>query len=699
MARSNLNSYNPYRQQMTTGIPYQSVYDPANDQRTAQLMMGENQKAMQALAGVQAQQAATGDIFSYDEAGKKERIDEFKGRTSQIKDKFNNDLALAAPALAQTIADERTNPWYQKNAAYTEQYQRRQKLVDQFGPNLMMFKDLPTGNLKDVNMEDINFEYLNRQHLYDIYKQNMGHLANKLTPIGLHKDPNNAGMLRSGQRKGLTENEALEAAKEHSAVIDQIIQERGLTDTPEVRNTLRAEQDLWAQNNLVGGTAYQYRQDPTFDTSGGGNVFPGVIPTKDIRVSGTNVETNNMNPEEMQALKQSRGWKTGEPLNTSDENLPKEISKAIKNDKEYQQILEAEPLFAGDHEFIQNELVGFGTLSSTEQGDVIDFLNTTIRGDFKPVSRFMNAIGATGTKERIDVLQEMIQDRFGIGFTDFGVKNLVRKFDAHNNWLTTSYIPKEKELLSKGPEVTSQTSVFIPDAQASAAISKTMDTFINSGISKEFTYFDENLSTIDNKRKGFKSLDSLLGQGYDVTNVAIVKGTHTSPNIFQLTLSKGDEKSEVIRFSPNSANRMEVIEELSTITQNPTYLYAERSRELWNFATAAGREESKKGKIFMEDILNENFQSDHHVAKVKRNGQEQFALVNTETNDIVETSYSNDLAELVDSWILSTEDDQLKAAYLPQTTVYNFYNRIYGENMSKDDIKEASLGYIMQTLR
>ena len=306
--------YNPYRQQAKVGVSFQPTYDPSHDQQIGALIQQEGQKAQAAMAGIQSQEAATGDIFSYDIEGREKRLSEFRSKTGEIKEKFGNDLAQAAPALAQAVVAERSNPWYQKNKLYTKEYERRQKLQDQFGPNLITMKDLPQGDLAGVDMDDIKYEAINRQNLYQIWNEELGDLGDKISDLGLSTDPKFAGMLKHWQLKGLTENQRLELVKSYGPMIDQMLEERGWPNTPENRDMLAAEFDQWSKQ-LIGGESSRYMQDPAYDDSGSGSFGGfGQIPTRDFSVSTSDVEIINFNPEQAEALKQSRAWKTGEPM-------------------------------------------------------------------------------------------------------------------------------------------------------------------------------------------------------------------------------------------------------------------------------------------------------------------------------------------------------------------------------------------------
>jgi len=277
-----------YNLQLAT--PYVSAYNPANTQRFSDLMQQEYQKAASAKAALNQFGAQVGDIPTQDIEGRDQRLSEFDEQVNKIKDIYNNDLALAAPDLATAIMKERQNPWYQKNRKYMEQSQRRQELLDKFGPNILFVNDLPQGNLNQMSMDDINFEYLNRLHLDQRLKEQYGKLAEKRTDLEVTQDK--YGMLKYGYRKGLTPKERQELIADATQnYLPGLLKDLGFENNPQAASMVANELGDWVEGNLYDQYDYTRVKNPM--AGSGSDSWIGKVPDK-----FTAIDTDNYTPSE-----------------------------------------------------------------------------------------------------------------------------------------------------------------------------------------------------------------------------------------------------------------------------------------------------------------------------------------------------------------------------------------------------------------
>jgi len=258
----------------TLGVPYVSAYDPSVSDRYGQMMQQEYMKGTAANQGLAQREAEIGDIYSEDLEGKEEVLGKYKGKIDKIREAYGHDLALAAPELARAVAQERSNPWYAKNVKYTQESQRRQKLLDQYGPNVLFMpgKDLPQGNLNQIDMEDIGFDYVNRLHLQDNFQTTYGDYAKKTTDLGLEIDPEFPAFAKQRTRKGITDTELNDLAEgEGRDYITNLLEGMNLEPTPENIEMLTGEFKSWGKG-LIGGEDVRVMQNYGFDADGGGGV-------------------------------------------------------------------------------------------------------------------------------------------------------------------------------------------------------------------------------------------------------------------------------------------------------------------------------------------------------------------------------------------------------------------------------------------
>jgi hypothetical protein len=310
-------------------------------------MQREYGKAFSANQALAQETARMGELETRDIEGLDQRMGEFKDTVSAIRENYNNDLALAAPELARAVAKERQNPWYQKNKLYTQEFDRRQKLLDQFGPNILFSKDLPQGNLNNMNLEDIGFDYINRQHLFDMYNKQYGPLGKKPHDLGIVKDPDDSRYMRQGYRTGLTNDEVADLVNTQGEIyIDQAIENMGISDTPESRAMLKSEFENWAYNNLIGGEKYTRSLNPDYDPSpeGGPETMGGLEGLSNLVDKGPVNYTNLSDKDLRNAAKDLAGRiAVGEELSgyeSSLVNLNPDIRKKIADNNPVQNVFQ-----------------------------------------------------------------------------------------------------------------------------------------------------------------------------------------------------------------------------------------------------------------------------------------------------------------------------------------------------------------------
>jgi len=236
------------------GVPFVSAYDPTVNDRYLGLVQQEYQKAFSANQALAAREAEIADIFSIDEAGKEETLGKYRSKIGAIREAYNQDLALAAPQLARAVAEERANPWYGKNVQYNKEFERRQKLLDQFGPNIRITKDLPQGSLNDMDMEDISFNYWNQAMADEMLQRDLGKAASMTRTLSPEPHPDYPDLYAYERTlKGLDETEAAEAAQRGAKRIIQSLENSGVTVDDTMREQIIEHAGLWADKNLRGG--------------------------------------------------------------------------------------------------------------------------------------------------------------------------------------------------------------------------------------------------------------------------------------------------------------------------------------------------------------------------------------------------------------------------------------------------------------
>lgn len=286
------------------GVPYVSAYDPSVAGRYAGLMQQEYGKAISANQALALREGEIGDIMTQDIEGREDVLGKYKGRIDKIKEAYNQDLALAAPELARTIVEERSNPWYAKNVRYNKEFERRQKLIDQFGPNLQFTRDLPTGRLQDMEMEDIGFEYYNRQHLQQLFQEQFGKQALRKGDLELSDIPGYPGFVKTSQQLGLNEIEVAQLGEEQAyGFIEDSLEGMGLSPTPENIAMLRREFDDWAGSNLIRGAQESIKPRPT--TTGGGSDLPFQLFPEESQLVKVE-EEREPTPSRVEAKKEGR---------------------------------------------------------------------------------------------------------------------------------------------------------------------------------------------------------------------------------------------------------------------------------------------------------------------------------------------------------------------------------------------------------
>ena len=281
--------------QMGMVIDPVSGYNPAGDQMYLKLMQDAKQRADQAQQATLLAESEIATMDTYDPTGKQERMSQFRESIDKIKEDYNYDLALAAPALSKAVVNERKQDWYNFNRRQIEAVKPWLTQRAKLGSNFYSVGDPRNATLDDPTELDARVFDLNQA--LDLPSETLakeiatehryGHLAPvKTLPTG---EPNPA-YLKFIQGQGYS---SVEDARnyflnttEGQAAITNILQSQGL-DANDPRLRQRAERVM--ESNLVGARQERLVQNPLF----GVESSPEQIPEDTITTRpGRPVERN-----------------------------------------------------------------------------------------------------------------------------------------------------------------------------------------------------------------------------------------------------------------------------------------------------------------------------------------------------------------------------------------------------------------------
>lgn len=685
-----------YYNQPGVALSYVSSYDPSFDNNLVNLQNQENQKAMMAVAGMSERESQIGDVFSHDVKGKQEVVKSFQDKINRVKEVYNNDLALAAPALSSAIAKERQNPWYQKNALYNQELERRQKLTDQFGPNILFNKNLPQlgedKSLNDVQMEDIGFDYLNLQHVKQTLDQQFGALAKKKKDLGM-KDIGD-GFIAFGERMGLSDKELANLKSKNPEFLDNLLAQSGIQPTDQTRSVLSNYVSTWMDTNLSGQEDWREVADPyamikwkAKETAKYKNSYsqqsPG-FPTG-VQVNSTNSSAENLTgaktfPDLIVKAKSSPYAKA--ILDKAYESMPENLRNKLKS---YPTVTENDPLiksipnfnklsaeqkqsffadidaasasysdrtWIGEKLFTTDNLIGdilvkYGLASSNE-----DFNNESVTSG-------LLVKGAKLSQTTLDLHNFSINTKDGWRDRDKIISNFTDHIKKYDKWYDNQYSDIKDDVNKYMTDVNVMSFVTNTisgrDENSKKAINDTFYSMIKSSGVNE-------LNVTDVKgNKANSDLKSILESDGKVDFVSMDLGSEYKDNKFKVTISNGTgakKSSQEFIINPNVSNAREFSYNLSLAADSfaPTdALYSKLLNE--------GTFQKGIDKVTINDVRNANVyqqplpQDNNPLAWIEKNKDGSFVTVN---KDIIANGDPNNYYRQEHMTLTQAADDLLE---------------------------------------
>jgi len=140
----------------------------------------------------------------------------FKDRVKTLVDQYGGDYAAASKQLVKEIVNTKNDKFFGLAAERARLAEEQRRLIQQYGPNAIVLKDVTKPDLVDaqgnyIRPEDLSSEVLNRKQLEEIIDQDYGMLKNKKREGALTKS-GTPGYLQSTTVQGINQAEVNQVA-------------------------------------------------------------------------------------------------------------------------------------------------------------------------------------------------------------------------------------------------------------------------------------------------------------------------------------------------------------------------------------------------------------------------------------------------------------------------------------------------------
>jgi hypothetical protein len=409
-----------------------------------------------------------------------------------------------------------------------------------------------------MDVDDIGFEYINRQHLFDLYNKQYGHLAKVTTDLGMSRDPDNKDFLRTGTRTGQTEPEIQQLIESQGEeYVDNMLEQNGLSDTPENRAMLQEEFANWAYNNLAASENYSRILDPrakeAIENSGGTG---GVLPEPKLKPLDQQTTIDpNFTPKQQTAAVLDMGIE--DPNSKEVKFLDKAVAES--KDEALQESWDSLKELSNNINipFAPPEQVS--SIRSQILERVFDrtwFANGRA-GDKDAYTDIRDILVDNGIIEEkvvgdLNQSQTFYVDLEGNKYTDKQLEAKMPK-DFINTYKKLDRIPKMQieqlgDLYNPGAVTHSG---YVPTGEGAAANNQALQELVKNSLgTKSFaelsatgieSFNDKGKKHSENKTKEFlKTWREELGQGLQQYNSSVLPGTAASPPSLEIRNSKGE---------------------------------------------------------------------------------------------------------------------------------------------------------------
>ena len=158
------------------------------------------------------------DVHQRDIDLKNKVIGGFKDRVKSIVDQYGGDYASASKQLVKEIVNTKNDKFFKLASERNKLAEEQRRLVQQYGPNAIVLKDVTKPDLIDaqgnyIRPEDLSSEVLNREHFEKILDTDFGLLKNKKREGALTKS-GTPGYLQSTTTQGITVAEVNQVAQD-----------------------------------------------------------------------------------------------------------------------------------------------------------------------------------------------------------------------------------------------------------------------------------------------------------------------------------------------------------------------------------------------------------------------------------------------------------------------------------------------------
>jgi hypothetical protein len=158
------------------------------------------------------------DVHAKDIDLKNKVIGGFRDRVKSLVDQYGGDYAAASKQLVKEIVNTKNDKFFKLAGERNKLAEEQRRLVQQYGPNAIILKDVTKPDLVDaqgnyIRPEDLSSEVLNREHFEKILDTDFGLLKNKKREGALTKS-STPGYLQSTTTQGITGAEVNQVAQD-----------------------------------------------------------------------------------------------------------------------------------------------------------------------------------------------------------------------------------------------------------------------------------------------------------------------------------------------------------------------------------------------------------------------------------------------------------------------------------------------------
>lgn len=237
------------------------------------------------------------DVHAKDIDLKNKVIGGFKDRVKSLVDQYGGDYAAASKQLVKEIVNTKNDKFFKLAATRNKLAEEQRRIVQQYGPNAIVMKDVLKPDLMDadgnyIKPEDLQTEVLNREQFKEMANREYGYLA-KDVQEGKFGQSEVAGLLKRQIRTGINSQQVPEVANNIYGLLKK--QRPDLPD--DVARSIAVEE----ARSYVGDVKYDYQGDPgyTKPTSSGAGRTPDLFtertPDPADAMSAKTNEVRNVN--------------------------------------------------------------------------------------------------------------------------------------------------------------------------------------------------------------------------------------------------------------------------------------------------------------------------------------------------------------------------------------------------------------------